>query len=42
MATSQQLRYPIGIQTFSTIIEEGYAYVDKTGYLTVTTRLDMP
>jgi len=23
-------RYPIGIQTFSRIIEEGYVYVDKT------------
>lgn len=28
-----ELRYPIGIQTFSNIIEEGYAYVDKTGYI---------
>ena len=26
-------RYPIGIQTFSDIIEEGYAYVDKTAYI---------
>lgn len=25
------IRYPIGIQTFSEIIEEGYKYVDKTG-----------
>ena len=24
------LKYPIGIQTFSNIIEEGYVYVDKT------------
>ena len=23
-------RYPIGIQSFSEIIEEGYTYVDKT------------
>ncbi len=23
-------KYPIGIETFSTIIEGGYAYVDKT------------
>ncbi|MDE7347015.1 MAG: ATP-binding protein [Muribaculaceae bacterium] len=28
-----ELRYPIGMQTFSKIIEEGYAYVDKTGYI---------
>lgn len=27
------LRYPIGIQTFSTIIEEGYIYIDKTQYI---------
>ncbi len=25
--------YPIGIQTFSEIIEEGYIYVDKTSYI---------
>ena len=24
-------KLPIGIQTFSEIIEEGYTYVDKTG-----------
>lgn len=28
-----ELRYPIGMQTFSKIIEEGYAYVDKTAYI---------
>lgn len=28
-----ELRYPIGIQTFSKIIEEGYTYVDKTAYI---------
>ena len=28
-----ELRYPVGIQTFSDIIEEGYAYVDKTDYI---------
>ena len=28
-----KIRYPIGIQTFSDIIEEGYAYVDKTGHV---------
>ncbi|MDE6027653.1 MAG: ATP-binding protein [Muribaculaceae bacterium] len=33
MAPQKSLRYPIGIQTFSKIIEEGYAYVDKTGYI---------
>ena len=27
------LRYPVGIQTFSKIIEEGFAYVDKTAYI---------
>lgn len=27
------LRYPIGIQTFSKIIKQGYAYVDKTQYI---------
>ncbi len=27
------LRYPIGMQTFSKIIEEGYTYVDKTAYI---------
>lgn len=26
-------KYPIGIQTFSEIIEEGYTYVDKTGFI---------
>ncbi|MDE6854864.1 MAG: AAA family ATPase, partial [Muribaculaceae bacterium] len=26
-------RYPVGIQTFSKIIEEGYTYVDKTAYV---------
>ena len=30
---TNELRYPIGMQTFSQIIEEGYAYVDKTAYL---------
>ena len=27
------LRYPVGIQSFPKIIEEGYVYVDKTHYL---------
>lgn len=27
------LRYPVGMQTFSNIIEEGYVYVDKTQYI---------
>ena len=26
-------RYPIGIQTFSNIIEGNYIYVDKTKYI---------
>ncbi|MDE5793660.1 MAG: AAA family ATPase [Muribaculaceae bacterium] len=29
----RELRYPIGMQTFSKIIEEGYVYVDKTQYI---------
>lgn len=28
-----ELKYPIGMQTFSKIIEEGYTYVDKTAYI---------
>lgn len=28
-----ELRYPIGMQTFSNIIEDGYTYVDKTQYI---------
>jgi len=28
-----ELRYPIGMQTFSKIIEEGYTYVDKTSFI---------
>ncbi|MDE7345467.1 MAG: ATP-binding protein [Muribaculaceae bacterium] len=27
------LRYPVGMQSFPNIIEEGYAYVDKTHYI---------
>lgn len=27
------LKYPIGVQSFSEVIENGYVYVDKTGYL---------
>ena len=27
------LRYPVGMQTFSKIIEQGYVYVDKTSYI---------
>ncbi|MDE6553091.1 MAG: ATP-binding protein [Muribaculaceae bacterium] len=27
------LRYPVGMQTFSEIIEKGYVYVDKTHYI---------
>lgn len=33
LRTMDSLRYPVGIQTFSKIIEEGYAYVDKTHYI---------
>lgn len=28
-----ELRYPIGMQTFSDIIKEGYTYVDKTAFI---------
>ncbi len=34
------LRYPIGIQTFSKIIEGGYVYVDKTEYVYNMTRFN--
>ncbi|MDE6551673.1 MAG: AAA family ATPase [Muribaculaceae bacterium] len=27
------LRYPVGMQSFPKIIEEGYVYVDKTQYI---------
>ncbi len=33
MATT--FKYPIGIQTFSKIIEEGYIYIDKTQYISM-------
>ena len=26
-------RFPIGIQTFSNIVEGGYLYIDKTGFV---------
>ena len=26
-------KYPVGIQSFSKLIEEGYIYVDKTGFI---------
>lgn len=29
----EELRYPVGMQTFSNLIEEGYVYVDKTQYI---------
>ena len=29
----RELKYPIGIQTFETIRNDGYVYVDKTGYI---------
>ncbi|MDE7419340.1 MAG: AAA family ATPase, partial [Muribaculaceae bacterium] len=29
----EEQRYPVGMQTFSNIIEEGYTYVDKTYYI---------
>lgn len=30
---SKELKYPVGIQTFRKIREDGYLYVDKTGYI---------
>ncbi len=33
-----ELRYPVGMQTFSNIIEEGYVYVDKTAYIKLLLR----
>lgn len=30
---AKRLKYPIGIQTFSKIIEDGYIYIDKTQYI---------
>lgn len=30
MSMDPKIKYPIGIQTFSTIIKEGYFYIDKT------------
>ena len=33
MRIMSEQRYPVGIQTFSKIIEEGYVYVDKTSYI---------
>ena len=27
------MKYPIGIQSFDQIIEDGYVYVDKTGLI---------
>lgn len=29
----EELKYPIGMQTFSNLIEKGYVYVDKTRYI---------
>ena len=31
--SAPRLKLPIGIQTFRQIIEEGYAYVDKTAHV---------
>ncbi len=33
MTATKFLRYPIGMQTFSNIIEGGYTYVDKTSFI---------
>lgn len=37
---AKTLRYPLGMQTFSKIIEEGRVYVDKTGYVYNMTHAD--
>ena len=29
----KRIRYPIGIQTFRNIVEGGYLYIDKTGFV---------
>ena len=29
----KRIKYPIGVQTFKEIVEEGYLYIDKTGYV---------
>ena len=28
-----ELKYPVGMQTFSELIQKGYVYVDKTAYI---------
>ena len=33
MINPKRIKYPVGIQTFSRIIEENYLYVDKTEIL---------
>ena len=30
---AKRIRYPIGVQTFRDIVEGGYLYIDKTGYV---------
>ena len=30
---ANRIRYPIGVQTFDKIIEGGYLYIDKTGFV---------
>ena len=30
---AKRIRYPIGIQTFRNIVEGGYLYIDKTGFV---------
>ena len=30
---AKRIRYPNGVQTFDKIIEGGYLYIDKTGYV---------
>jgi len=30
---AKRIKYPIGIQTFRNIVEEGYLYIDKTGFV---------
>lgn len=39
MSTARR-KYPIGIQTFSKLREEGYLYIDKTEYVYRMTHAD--
>ena len=36
---NKEILYPIGVQTFGKVIEGGYLYIDKTGYVYDLARL---